>query len=250
MVAAGALLAVLLYGALVGLAAAMVTATVCLLVRSELRRRRHEHDLTEMLAATRTLAREVRSGAAPNAAILAAAAAHQGRSARVLEGLAIAVAGDRGSGVGRRGTGVGSAIRPAATPGGPSDAGNPIDAEGRESTARAASGLVAEITDRLSRGWSLSTRYGVPWASLIEAVSIDLADRVEVLAKRNAQVAGPKVSGYVLAVMPALGLLLGVGMGANPVPVLLTTGAGHLMLLVGCSLTCAGLAWTARIVRG
>ncbi len=205
-------------GVLVGIAAAVVFATVAFLVSFELAARREQHDLTEMLAATRTLAREVRSGAAPVAAVMASAAAHRGFSAQVLETLAIEVAADRG----RSGPAV----------------------------ARGDGGPAAELTVRLARGWALSCRYGVPWAALVETVSLDLADRVRAKAQRTAQVSGPRVSGYVLALMPCLGLLLGAGMGADPVHVLLATGAGQLMLLVGCLLSCAGLVWTARIVRG
>ena len=203
-------------GLVVGLSAALVLGTVAVLLRSELSRAREQRALSEMLAATRTLARELRSGAAPAVAITACASAHRGSAAEVLEALAVEVAGDRGQ---------------------------PIRSTG-------ASGLTSEITGRLARGWALSARYGVPWASLVETVSVDLDDRSRAKAQRSAQVSGPRVSGYVLAAMPCLGILLGVGMGANPLRVLLGTGAGHLMLLVGCLLTCAGLAWTARIIRG
>ncbi len=203
-------------GPLVALSAAVVLVTVAILVRSELARARERRDLGEMLSATRSLTRELRSGAAPLAAISACAAAHRGTAAAVLEALAVDIAGDRGSG---------AAVSTDA-------------------------GLTVEITGRLVRGWSLSARYGVPWASLVETVSVDLADRMRAKAQRSAQVSGPRVSGYVLAVMPCLGVLLGVGMGADPLHVLLGTGAGQLMLLVGCLLTCIGLAWTARIVRG
>jgi tight adherence protein B len=206
-------------GVLVGLSAAVVLTTLAVLVSAELAARREQHDLAEMLAATRTLAREVRSGAAPVAAVIASASAHRGFSAQVLETLAVEVAADRGR------------SRPAAglwPHGGPA----------------------AELGARLARGWALSSRYGVPWAALVETVSLDLADQVRARAQRTAQVSGPRVSGYVLALLPGLGLLLGIGMGADPIHVLLTTGAGHLMLLIGSVLSCAGLVWTARIVRG
>ena len=206
-------------GVLVGISAAIVFATLSVLVSAELAARRDQHDLAEMLAATRTLAREVRSGAAPVAAVIASASAHRGVSAQVLETLAVEVSADRGR------------SRPAV-------------ALGR------AGGPAAELGARLARGWALSSRYGVPWAALIETVSLDLADQVRARAQRAAQVSGPRVSGYVLALLPCLGLLLGVGMGADPIHVLLATGAGHLMLLIGSVLSCAGLAWTARIVRG
>lgn len=211
-------------GAAVAMSALILLATAAGLTRAELRRRRAASDLVDLLAGVRTLAREVRSGAQPAAAVTAVATACRGPSGPMLERLAMLVAADRGS----------SAWH---APGGP------VPETGVSDPA-------SEISGRLAAGWALSARYGVPWVGLIDALAADLDDRVRANAARAAQVSGPRVSGYVLAVMPALGLLLGAGMGANPLGILLETGAGHLMLLTGCTLTCAGLWWTARIVRG
>jgi len=204
-------------GPLVGATTAMVLATVFLLWRSELRCRRKNLDLADMLATLRTLVREIRSGAQPLAAIEASAKEHPGRCATALNELAIWVAID------------GAPTAQAAVRGDISD---------------------AEIGARLRQGWLLSRKYGVPWASLIDALTTDIADRVSANSERSAQVSGPRMSGFVLAAMPVLGLLLGAGMGADPLRVLFATQVGQLLLLVGSSLTCAGLAWVARIVRG
>ena len=67
--------------------------------------------------------------------------------------------------------------------------------------------------------------------------------------RRAGEVAGPRVSGYVMALLPALGLALGIGMGADPVQVLVGSPIGAVLLLVGVSLSCIGLLWSARIVR-
>ena len=40
-----------------------------------------------------------------------------------------------------------------------------------------------------------------------------------------------------------------VPMGADPVRVLAQTGVGNVLLVVGMTLTCVGLLWSARIVR-
>jgi tight adherence protein B len=69
------------------------------------------------------------------------------------------------------------------------------------------------------------------------------------LDRQAAEVAGPRLSGYLLAALPVLGLLLGTGMGADPVAVLVSTGLGQVLLVVGVGLSCAGLRWIARIVR-
>ncbi len=53
----------------------------------------------------------------------------------------------------------------------------------------------------------------------------------------------------MLAGLPALGLLLGTAMGADPLRVLLHTGAGLGCLVIGGLLEGAGLWWALRIVR-
>lgn len=218
-----AVLAVLTVGGLAltvgpaaGVAALLLATTVAALTSAGRRRRRERQQVGLLLVATRTLAREVRTGSSPMVAVLATAAAHPGCAA-ALEALAVAV-------VARRGGAPASASRVG------------LDHQ---------AGVVA----RLGEGWQLSARHGVPWAVLIDTVATDLDDRQKADAARTAQVAGPRVSGYVLAVMPALGILLGAGMGADPVHVLLQTGVGSVLLLVGTALTCLGLAWTASIVR-
>jgi len=80
-------------------------------------------------------------------------------------------------------------------------------------------------------------------------VVLDAAERLTADSERAGQVAGPRVSGYVMAALPVLGLLLGAGMGADPLKVLAHSGIGAVLLVVGVTLTCAGLLWSARIVR-
>lgn len=54
----------------------------------------------------------------------------------------------------------------------------------------------------------------------------------------------------MLAGLPVLGLLLGAAMGADPLRVLLHSGAGLGCLVVGGLLESLGLWWALRIVRG
>ena len=69
-------------------------------------------------------------------------------------------------------------------------------------------------------------------------------------ADLRAQLAGPRSTAVMLAGLPVLGLLLGSALGADPLHVLLHTGAGLGCLLVGGVLEGAGLWWALRIVRG
>ena len=108
---------------------------------------------------------------------------------------------------------------------------------------------LAQAAARLRSGWLLTRRHGLAFTPLIDALAADLSEQIAADAERAGQVAGPRMSGYVMAVLPLLGLALGVGMGADPFRVLLLTPVGNILLLVGVLLTCTGLLWSARIVR-
>ena len=194
------------------LAAAMGAATALFLIDSSLAGRRGRAELTDLIAGLRLLARELRSGAAPALAAAHAAGTAHGVAVTVLTGLA---------------TGAGSR-----------ESGHPGDA-----------GAVAEIRVRLTAGWELASRHGLAITPMIDAVVLDAAERLTADSERAGQVAGPRVSGYVMAALPVLGLLLGAGMGADPLKVLAHSGIGAVLLVVGVTLTCAGLLWSARIVR-
>jgi tight adherence protein B len=69
-------------------------------------------------------------------------------------------------------------------------------------------------------------------------------------ADLRAQLAGARSTAVMLGGLPVLGLLLGTALGADPLRVLLHSGAGLGCLLVGGLLEGVGLWWALRIVRG
>ncbi|MFD3699469.1 type II secretion system F family protein [Streptomyces sp. NPDC058646] len=71
-------------------------------------------------------------------------------------------------------------------------------------------------------------------------------DREESL---RAQLAGARSTAVVLALLPLVGLLIGTGLGADPLRVLLHTPIGWGCLLAGALLEALGLLWCRRIVR-
>ena len=58
-----------------------------------------------------------------------------------------------------------------------------------------------------------------------------------------------RASARLLAMLPLVGLLMAVGLGADPMHVLLETTYGQLALCAGIALELVGLAWTDRIAR-
>jgi tight adherence protein B len=102
---------------------------------------------------------------------------------------------------------------------------------------------------RISAAVRLSVRTGCSLAAVLGAVEDDLRARRRSRQELRAATAGPDASATVLAGLPALGLAMGSGVGADPWHVLTATGTGQVLLVAGVALELAGLAWARRLVR-
>jgi tight adherence protein B len=122
-----------------------------------------------------------------------------------------------------------------------------------ESGEPAASGpedaVLADALQRISAAARLSTRTGCSLAGVLGAVEDDLRARRRSREELRAATAGPGASAMVLAGLPALGLAMGSGVGADPWRVLTTTGTGQVLLVAGVALELAGLAWSRLLIR-
>ncbi|MGS0686472.1 type II secretion system F family protein [Nakamurella sp. GG22] len=230
------------WGAAVAIAGAVLAATGWALSRRLRAGSYRRVALEQIVAALRMLARELHAGADPALAAQNTAAAATGEGALVVADLVRAIGtGDRPS----AGPRVLSNRLPGrgAPPQSRSDAVTPA-----RSRRTAALEPRRRATARLRSGWMLTRRHGIAFTPLIDALAAELAEQLVADSQRAGEVAGPRMSGYVMAVLPLLGLLLGAGMGADPVEVLLRSHLGNVLLLVGTALTCGGLLWSARIV--
>jgi tight adherence protein B len=204
-------------------AAVLMLGTMTLLVRRELHERRRRAALVDILAALRILGRELQAGADPGLAAASGATVTRGDGALVLAALVqLTRTEDRSSGEGLAG-GVGADVTTGS--------------------------IGAQVVARLHGGWLLTKRHGLAFSPLVAALAQDLSEQLAAGSERAGQIAGPRTSGYVMALLPLLGLALGAGMGADPIRVLLESAAGNVLLVVGTGLTCAGLLWSSRIVR-
>jgi tight adherence protein B len=102
----------------------------------------------------------------------------------------------------------------------------------------------------LAACWRVAVDQGAGLAAGLDRLDGALRAERDQRADLRAQLAGARATAVMLAALPVLGLLLGTAMGADPLHVLLHTGAGLGCLVVGGVLEAVGLWWAARIVRG
>ncbi|MFE9402220.1 type II secretion system F family protein [Streptomyces sp. NPDC006530] len=97
--------------------------------------------------------------------------------------------------------------------------------------------------------WQVAVDGGAGLASGLERLEGALRAEREQQESLRSELAGPRTTVLLLALLPALGLVLGTAMGAGPLRVLLHSAAGFGCLLVAGVLEAAGVWWAARIVR-
>ncbi|PZT70509.1 hypothetical protein DN402_16090 [Streptomyces sp. SW4] len=186
-------------------------------LRRAARARRLREDRQEaVIALCAVLAGEVRAGRQPGEALLWAA-----RESGGLGGLA-------------------GAVLAAARFGG--DVPAALAAAAREPGAEGLRGLAA--------CWRVAVDQGAGLADGLDRLEGALRAERDQRLDLRAQLAGARATAVMLAGLPALGLLLGFAMGADPLRVLLHTGAGLGCLVAGAVLEALGLWWAMRIVRG
>lgn len=103
---------------------------------------------------------------------------------------------------------------------------------------------------RVGRAWALAERTGIGLAELLDSIRGDLEHRVRFGRTVAARMAGPRTSALVLGALPILGIGLGELIGARPWRVLTEQSIVRVLLLVGVSLICVGLAWSRRLTSG
>ncbi|MBF8193165.1 type II secretion system F family protein [Nonomuraea sp. K274] len=100
---------------------------------------------------------------------------------------------------------------------------------------------------QLAACWNVSVTVGAGLAALVERVASTLraaqAHRQDVAA----QLAGPRTTARMLAVLPALGLLMAGALNMRPLSFLFGSLPGLVCLISGIALDVCGLWWTNRM---
>jgi len=100
----------------------------------------------------------------------------------------------------------------------------------------------------LSAAWQVSAGSGAGLARAAKSLGHSAQQRERMRRELASQMAGPKGTARVLAVLPLVGLILGSGFGGSPVRWLTSTPPGLVVLAVGLILEVLGLIWVRRLV--
>ncbi|CAL9303641.1 type II secretion system F family protein [Streptomyces sp. SudanB52_2052] len=179
-------------------------------------RRDRERRADAVITLCGVLAGEVRAGRQPGEALL--------RAARDCDGLADAQA----------------TVLAAARFGG--DVPDALATAARQPGAEGLRGLAA--------CWRVAVDQGAGLAAGLDRLSAALRAERDQRCDLRAQLAGARATAVMLAGLPALGLLIGGALGADPLHVLLHTPAGLGCLVAGGVLEGLGVWWALRIVQG
>ncbi|WP_093168885.1 type II secretion system F family protein [Sinosporangium album] len=123
--------------------------------------------------------------------------------------------------------------------------------DGRDVAAalvRAAPRLGGEGLQRLAACWQASHTAGAALAPLIDQVAASLRASLRHHEELTAHLSGPRATAKLLAILPLLGILMGIGLGMSPLDFLFGGPAGFACLAAGVALNLAGLWWIHRMV--
>ncbi len=101
----------------------------------------------------------------------------------------------------------------------------------------------------LASAWATAHASGAGLAGVVERVTDELTAQLELRREIESQLAAPRATARLLALLPLGGMALGVFLGVDPLRMLLGTTVGLCCLLVGSVLALAGVVWVDRLAR-
>lgn len=97
--------------------------------------------------------------------------------------------------------------------------------------------------------WEVASSTGAGLAASLTVLADSGRETERVRAELEAGLAEPRATAVVLACLPAVGLGLGAMLGAEPLPWLVGTVPGRVVLGAGICLEMVGVLWSWRIAR-
>ncbi|WP_156760490.1 type II secretion system F family protein [Microbacterium karelineae] len=101
----------------------------------------------------------------------------------------------------------------------------------------------------VAAAWEAAETVGAPLAETLRAVASSLRDASELRDDVRVALAEPMASARLMMWLPLLGVVVGVGLGLDPLGVLFGTTLGLVCLTAGLALIVLARWWTRRLVR-
>lgn len=122
-----------------------------------------------------------------------------------------------------------------------------VGADVTEALAAAASEAGCAGLSGLARTWRLCERTGSRLSPAAQRVAQAVAAEGQLQSETAAELAVPRATGKLLAMLPVVGVAMGFLAGGDPVSFLTSTLPGRACLAAAVLLACAGLMWTELI---
>lgn len=120
--------------------------------------------------------------------------------------------------------------------------GDPMQALRVAGQQRGNGGLVT-----VARAWEVSAVTGAPVASALSAVTDQLRATTDLAHVVDAELAAPRATGQLLALLPCAGLGMGLALGGDPLGFLTGSIGGQICLVLGFGLAAAGVLWSEAL---
>jgi tight adherence protein B len=102
---------------------------------------------------------------------------------------------------------------------------------------------------QLARAWRVAIDTGAPMSAMLREVATGLSADQELRSVVSGELASPRATGKVMAVLPLCGIAMGYLLGGDPVGWLVADRLGWVCLLGGVLLACAGILWVEQLGR-
>ncbi|MDR2974549.1 MAG: hypothetical protein LBV00_07525 [Propionibacteriaceae bacterium] len=100
----------------------------------------------------------------------------------------------------------------------------------------------------IGQGWRIAQITGASMHESLTRVRKDLEDGADLAVVVAGELAGPKMTGQLLAVLPLAGLVMAGFLGVDPLQFFTDGLVGRCCLILGVGLVCLGVVWTELLV--
>lgn len=101
----------------------------------------------------------------------------------------------------------------------------------------------------LAACWQVGVESGAGLAEAVERLAASLRDEQRARREVSAQLAAPRATARLLALLPVLGIVLGTALGQRPLAFLFGTPYGLACLAAGAAIDLLGVLWTMRLAK-